>query len=60
MMSLIFTPHARTHNQYKNPNNQSGILLPKPTFISSAATKELGMSFICLNDLFFKRHVKTI
>jgi hypothetical protein len=32
--------------QYKNPNNQRGILPSNPISISSKAKKEWGMSFI--------------
>jgi hypothetical protein len=38
--------------QYKNPNNHNGILLPKPTSISSAATKAFSSSLICPKPLF--------
>ena len=34
--------------QYKNPNIQSGILLPLPISMSSDTMKLFGKSFICL------------
>ena len=38
-------------NQYKKPNNQSGILLPKAYSISSAAINALSALAICLPSL---------